>query len=116
MLPLSIYDLNNHEALAAVHRFRHAYMHPHGLGGSIHPAERIEDDSTIQVALSYIGGRLSLISKICAAGDVVSYAKELVRKEKGWLRSLIGLIPDHDDDVMDEASVSIFKCCVGYIY
>jgi hypothetical protein len=29
-------------------------------------------------------------------------AARLVTHEKGWLLSQIGLIPDHDDDVMDE--------------
>lgn len=31
-------------------------------------------------------------------------AGHMLHVEKGWLLSQIGLIPDHDDDVMDEVS------------
>ncbi|KAI0343714.1 hypothetical protein BDW22DRAFT_1428263 [Trametopsis cervina] len=34
--------------------------------------------------------------------DMIDHAKHLLVIEKAWLTSQIGLIPDHDDDVMDE--------------
>ncbi|THH04314.1 hypothetical protein EW145_g5615 [Phellinidium pouzarii] len=97
MLMLSIYDLKKHEAIQAARRLRRSHMHPNK-----HPNEPIESDDTFKTALSYVGGRLSFIGKLVKAPDVVAFAKDMVQNEKGWLLSQIGLIPDHDDDVMDE--------------
>lgn len=64
--------------------------------------QELVDHSTFQRALSYVGGRLSYISKVSKAPDIVDMARHLLANEKGWLLSQIGLIPDCDDDVMDE--------------
>lgn len=37
---------------------------------------------------------------------MVKAAKKMLQREKGWLLGQIGLIPDCDDDVMDEVSFS----------
>lgn len=101
---MSIYDLRSRDALAAARRFRANNLHSSGKKDTVHPKELIEEDSIIQEALSYVGGRLSFINKMCKAprDGLVDCAKDLVAREKGWLLSQIGLIPDHDDDVMDE--------------
>ena len=99
MLTISIYDLKRREALQAVKRMRRRHTHTHPLK---HPDDPIEDNSTLNRVLTRIGGRLSFLGKLAKAPDLESYAEEMVRREKGWLGSLIGLIPDHDDDVMDE--------------
>ncbi|KAL5483176.1 hypothetical protein ACEPAI_8405 [Sanghuangporus weigelae] len=97
MLTLSISDLKKNEALQAVRRLRRAYLHPVG-----HSSEPIEDVQTFRQVLSYIGGRLSFLSKVAKAQDMIGYAKHMVATEKEWLLSQIGLISDCDDDVMDE--------------
>ncbi|GAA6057922.1 hypothetical protein JCM3770_002210 [Rhodotorula araucariae] len=53
-----------------------------------------------------IGGRLSLLAKVVKRDDIEEAAQALVDEEKEWLHSRLGLIPDHDDDVMDEQKVS----------
>ena len=94
MLTISIFDLKRREALQAVKRMRRSHAYP--------PGEPIEDNDTFNRVISRIGGRLSFLGKLAKARDLESYAEEMVQREKGWLGSLIGLIPDHDDDVMDE--------------
>lgn len=97
MLTLSVFDLKPREALQAARRLRCKYRH-------LSPNELVEDEETLSKALSYVGGRLSFISKMAKGDDIVEMAKYMVQREKGWLLSQIGLIPDHDDDVMDEVS------------
>ncbi|EJD08045.1 uncharacterized protein FOMMEDRAFT_73974 [Fomitiporia mediterranea MF3/22] len=97
MLTLSIFDLKRNEALQAVRRLRRAYLHSRG-----DSSKSIEDTDTIKSALAFSGGRLSFLSKVAKADDMVQYAEHMVQKEKAWLLSQIGLITDCDDDVMDE--------------
>jgi hypothetical protein len=55
------------------------------------------------------GGRMALLGKIAHAKnaeDVEEIMDGLVKSEKAYLLSRIGLIPDHDDDVMDEVRFS----------
>lgn len=53
------------------------------------------------------GGRLSFLARVSRAADMEESAKVIVRHEKAWLQSLI---PDHDDDVMDEVG-GLDGCC-----
>lgn len=86
---LSIYDLNAEEALHACARMR------------INDKRKIFSHEA-KKAVSLVGGRLSYLSKVCRSKDMVSMADHLLATEKAWLLSQIGLIPDCDDDVMDE--------------
>jgi len=52
--------------------------------------------------MSLVGGRLSYLNKVSKSRDMLGMAKHLLEVEKAWLLSQIGLIPDCDDDVMDE--------------
>ncbi|KAI5121443.1 hypothetical protein M0805_009552, partial [Coniferiporia weirii] len=97
MMTLSIFDLERNEALQATRRLSRSYWDT-----AKHPNEPPENDETFKRALSYIGGRLSFIGKAIKSENIVASAQDMVQKEKGWLLSQIGLIPDHDDDVMDE--------------
>ena len=92
MTTLSIFDLKPHEALHAARRLRRSHNQPE------------VDEKTLTEALSYVGGRLSHISKLVKTPKMEETARNMVDREKGWLLSQIGLIPDHDDDVMDEVS------------
>jgi len=87
---LSVYDLDNKEAIqASINMRRH----------SMRGKENIE---TVREAISIVGGRLSYLSRVSKARDMLDMANHLKTVEKGWLLSRIGLIRDCDDDVMDE--------------
>jgi len=87
---LSIYDLDTKEALHASTRMRH-------------DANRKSLSQTdVKEAVSIVGGRLSYLNKVSKSRDMVDMAKHMLSVEKAWLLSQIGLIPDCDDDVMDE--------------
>ena len=76
--------------------------------------------------MSLVGGRLSYLNKVARSKDMIGMARHLLEVEKGWLLSQIGgyrhslldymylktdfagLIPDCDDDVMDEVSSAFF--------
>lgn len=53
-------------------------------------------------AVSIVGGRLSYLAKVSKQADMRTYAQHMLATEKAWLLSIVGLIPDCDDDVMDE--------------
>jgi hypothetical protein len=62
-------------------------------------------DEILHTMVESVGGRLSYLGKIAKAREPEANAAQLLAVEKAWLLGQIGLIPDHDDDVMDEASV-----------
>ncbi|KAF8178615.1 hypothetical protein K438DRAFT_1844104 [Mycena galopus ATCC 62051] len=86
---LSIYDLDDKEAMHAANRM------------AISMKKNISR-AIIEEAIRMVGGRLSYINKVARAQDMVETASQLLAVEKAWLCSQIGLIPDLDDDVMDE--------------
>ena len=45
---------------------------------------------------------MSHINKVSRAENMLEAAKDLVEDEKEWMMSVIGLIDECDDDVMDE--------------
>ena len=57
---------------------------------------------TFREAVALVGGRLTYLGRVTKAADMVNHARHLLTVEKAWLLSQIGLIPDCDDDVMDE--------------
>ncbi|KAG5652847.1 hypothetical protein H0H81_003409 [Sphagnurus paluster] len=87
---LSVYDLGTNESLHAATRIR---MNSRRTSA---PPEEIKG------AISIVGGRLAYLNKVAKAKDMMTMAEHLKSVEKAWLRSQIGLIPDCDDDVMDE--------------
>jgi len=87
---VSVYDLNNKEAVQASMNMRRS---------SNYERETVE---TVQEAVSIVGGRLSYLSRVSKARDMLEMANHLKEVEKEWLLSRIGLIEDCDDDVMDE--------------
>ena len=60
------------------------------------------DPGDLHDAVSTVGGRLSYLSRVSKSMNMREHAKHMVAVEKAWLLSIIGLIPDCDDDVMDE--------------
>ncbi|KAF9012511.1 hypothetical protein BDQ17DRAFT_1344041 [Cyathus striatus] len=90
MQVVSVYDLNSKEALQAANRMRQSSTRP-----AVPPG-------TLEEAVKVVGGRLSYLNKVAKAPDPKITADGLLSVEKAWLLSQIGLIPDCDDDVMDE--------------
>jgi len=88
---LGINDLDPHESHYALRSMRKAVIH-----------EGEESDERLREIVGMTGGRLSFLTRVARAPDMEESAKDIVKHEKAWLRSQIGLIPDHDDDVMDE--------------
>ena len=87
---VSVYDLSRQDSLTAAMRMRHNSRRSRA------PHEAFEE------AYRIVGGRLTYLGKVTKAPDMVEYAKHMLAVEKAWLLSQIGLIPDCDDDVMDE--------------
>ncbi|KAJ7668631.1 hypothetical protein DFH06DRAFT_203964 [Mycena polygramma] len=87
---LSIYDLDNREAMHAATRM-HMSMKKTSIPVSV-----------VKQAVELVGGRLSYLNKVARSKNMVEMAKHILSVEKAWLCSQIGLIPDLDDDVMDE--------------
>ncbi|KAF8653293.1 hypothetical protein AX16_003995 [Volvariella volvacea WC 439] len=89
---LSVTDLEPNHARHALERLR-KFHNRHG--PNVDPEE-------VQNAVHIIGGRLAYLNRVSKGQDMVKTARHLLDVEKGFLRSRIGLIPDCDDDVMDE--------------
>jgi hypothetical protein len=77
---LSVYDLDNKEAIQASMNMRR---------NSNRGKETIE---TVREAVSIVGGRLSYLSRVSKARDMLEMANHLKTVERGWLLSRIGLI------------------------
>lgn len=52
-----------------------------------------------------VGGRLLCLARVAKASDVIEMANRMLNMEKAWFLSQIGLIPDCDDDVLDEVRI-----------
>lgn len=87
---ISITDLPKVEALAAFKNYRQR------LYGTPPPDEDME---TVWHAA---GGRLTLLAKIAKSADMLSQTQALLRQEKTWVLNQSALIPDFDDDVLDD--------------
>ena len=90
MHAFSIYDLDNKEAIQTSINMRRC---------SRREKETIE---TVREAVSIVGGRLSHLSMVSNAPDMLEMANRLKTIEKGWLLSRIGLIQRCDGDGLDE--------------
>lgn len=108
MQVLTVADLSTRESLRALHAFRH---HPSQLPSRKALQAQIDEDQQSGVyheVLQYTGGRLSYLSRVARSQDMRQTAERMLRLEKGWLLGQIGLIPDCDDDVMDEVRLPLF--------
>jgi len=93
---LGIYDLDHPESYYALRSMRKSVT------------RRIEEsDEELHNIVRMTGGRLLFLTRIARAPDMAEAAKVIVEHEKAWLQSQIGLIPDHDDDVMDEVRAPV---------
>ena len=62
----------------------------------------METPDVFKDVVRLVGARLTYLGKVAKAADMIKHAEHLLVVEKAWLLSQIGLIPDCDDDVMDE--------------
>ncbi|KAH8087821.1 hypothetical protein BXZ70DRAFT_899534 [Cristinia sonorae] len=87
---VSVYDLDFREAMQASVRMR------------MNTKRAAESAEAFKEVISIVGGRLSYLGKAAKSRDMLDQARHMLQVEKAWLLSQIGLIEDHDDDVMDE--------------
>ncbi|PIL33451.1 hypothetical protein GSI_04074 [Ganoderma sinense ZZ0214-1] len=87
---VSVYDLSRKDSLTAAMRMRKNANRPRA------------SPETFEEVVDLVGGRLTYMGRVTKAADMVKHARHLLAVEKAWLLSQIGLIPDCDDDVMDE--------------
>ncbi|QRV73664.1 hypothetical protein RhiJN_01678 [Ceratobasidium sp. AG-Ba] len=94
MQTFSIKDLTPNEAFESLKSLR-----ADSIG-----AEKLESDEILATAADVTGGRLSYISKLARSRDIMQQAKKLKHVERAWILTNIGLIPNFDDDALNEAS------------
>lgn len=82
-------DLRGDESLGALRHLRQQHF------------GKAEDDSVLREVLKTSGGRLSRLNTLARESNLLEAAANMLNNEKGWLLSVIGLIPDCDDDVME---------------
>ncbi len=87
---LPVTDLPKSQAMRAFSKYRCIL---HGVG----PSEQEMDQ-----VWNLVGGRLSYLSKVAKARHMIRKAQELKDQEKTWLLNQCALIPDFDDDVLDD--------------
>lgn len=93
MQVLSVSDLTRSDSVSSLRKLRYS------LRGEAEP------DSVLEQVVDICGGRLSHMNHLAHSSDLLSAARRLMENERAWLLSEIGLIPDCDDDVMDEQKV-----------
>ncbi|WWC94615.1 hypothetical protein V866_001462 [Kwoniella sp. B9012] len=93
---LSVYDLSASESLKALRHLRAQALTNRGL------QRDVEEDDVLKRVYELVGGRTSYLARVARADDMLEEAEQMIEGEKQWLLSKIGLIPEHDDDVMDE--------------
>ncbi|KAG8950475.1 hypothetical protein FRC04_007490 [Tulasnella sp. 424] len=90
---ISVKDLSGDESLGTLRHLRQQHF------------GKAEDDSVLREVLKTSGGRLSRLNTLARESNLLEAAANMLNNEKGWLLSVIGLIPDCDDDVIDEQKV-----------
>ncbi|KAI0741154.1 hypothetical protein C8Q76DRAFT_212225 [Earliella scabrosa] len=87
---VSVYDLPPKDARTAALRMRKTAR------------RSMETPEVLKEVVRLVGGRLTYLGKVAKAPDMIKHAEHMLAVEKAWLLCQIGLIPDCDDDVMDE--------------
>ncbi|KAG2116311.1 hypothetical protein BD769DRAFT_1485904 [Suillus cothurnatus] len=59
---------------------------------------RRPDAENVDNVVHVVGGRQSYLNKVSRAEEMLQAAEDLLRLEKAWLESCLGLIPDCDND------------------
>ncbi|ORY32864.1 hypothetical protein BCR39DRAFT_557421 [Naematelia encephala] len=95
---VSVYDLPRKESLNALRRLRQQALKTQ------YPAQEVEveNDEILGKIYDIVGGRTSYLGRVARAPNMLEEAEGMIEWERNWLSSKIGLIPEHDDDVMDE--------------
>ncbi|KAJ1306180.1 hypothetical protein OPQ81_010889 [Rhizoctonia solani] len=90
----AVQDLAHKDTLKAFQKLRKETLH--NMGKEDDPEELIEE------AARASGGRLAYMSRLARSKNMKKSIERLKEEEKSWLLTNTGLIPDCDDDVMDE--------------
>jgi hypothetical protein len=102
---LSVSDLSTQESLHALRALRHSFLQ----NRSLSPEAEDWSPRVMERVISITGGRLSSLSHVARSNvnEMEQTAERMLQGEKAWLLSQIGLIPNCDDDVMDEVRSAI---------
>lgn len=88
---LPIPDLPKSQAVAALRKYRHRYLH------ETPPPEVLEK------VYARIGGRLTFLNRVAKAADMLKECDEIYTREKSWLLNQCWVLgAEMDDDVMDQ--------------
>jgi len=97
---LHIWDIPRKQAVTALSRHRLARFGLHD------PPELLSEVDLTTVLLTkiygFVGGRLGFLARVANKRDMFAEAEAILKEEKQWLLNQCGLIPDFDDDVMDQ--------------
>ncbi|EIW52035.1 uncharacterized protein TRAVEDRAFT_40788 [Trametes versicolor FP-101664 SS1] len=87
---ISVYDLSTEEARNAAQSM------------CLNAGKRPQSPEALTELVQIVGGRLTYLEKAARSSDMVGRAKDFLTDEKVWLLGQIGLIPDCDDDMVEE--------------
>ena len=79
---LSVYDLPHETAIKSLRRL---YM-------DAHPKSPRPDASVLEAVVNLVGGRTSYLNRCARSEDMLEEAKFMVRSEREWILSKIGLM------------------------
>ncbi|TIC65155.1 hypothetical protein E3Q01_02332 [Wallemia mellicola] len=108
---LSVNDLGHDDSIRAMKRLRKT-LYNYNIDDPLVRDLPDQGEGVYEEVYRLIGGRMSHIAHVSREFDMLAAAQKLVAVEKAWLQSQIGLIPDHDDDVMDEQKWSSCSWCL----
>lgn len=109
MQVLTVADLSPKESLQALRKLRQYPTSSSTPYKGVMQSQIDEQTDVYHEVLQYTGGRLSHLSRVARSQDMLKTAKNMLKTEKGWLLGQIGLIPDCDDDVMDEVCIRHYR-------
>lgn len=89
-------DLNKTQAMAALKQYRRKYF-----------GEDLSSEILEQV-YDHVGGRLSFLSRVAKADDMIKMCHTICAAEKTWFLNKCWILGEEmDDDVMDEQKYSV---------
>lgn len=98
MRVISTADLSAAESIHALHYLRRQSLTLTHADPTNRP--EVENEEILRRVYDMVGGRTSYLVKVSRAENMLEEAERMIETEKRWLGSKIGLIPEHDDDVM----------------
>ena len=88
---LPIPDLPKSQAITALRKYRHRYLH------------ESPTSDVLEKVYERVGGRLTFLNRVAKAPDMLKECEEICSREKSWLLNQCWILgAEMDDDVMDQ--------------